>query len=546
MRSAALRYWHTIRYLRPVQVFGRVWFRLVRPRPDLAPAPEARVAAATWQPCSRKPSLTAPFRFRFLSVEREISCAADWNRPDWSKLWLYNAHYFDDLVAEGAVSRTEWHRCLIARWMADNSPGHGNGWEPYPLSLRIVNWVKWVLAGHSLDQAALQSLAVQARYLRRRLEVHLLGNHLLANAKALLFAGTFFQGAEAQEWRDKGRKLLLRELPEQILPDGGHFERSPMYHAILLEDVLDLLQLAKVYPDVFAETEIALWRDTACRMLEWLRMMCHPDGDIALFNDAALGIAAHPSALSRYAEVIGLHVDPSPRREVEALTASGYVRMEAGPAVLIADVGEIGPDYVPAHAHADTLSFELSLYGKRVMVNGGTATYAPGPERLAQRGTAMHNTVQIDGVDSSEVWSSFRVARRARPLDVQWTQGDEVLCLRAGHDGYRRLKGKPTHYRQWRLTAGDLSVTDTIEGRFRDAVARYRFHPGVRVHAIDASRGTLTLTDGRLLHWQVEGGEARVIGGAYHPQFGVAVCCDCIEVGLLNDSCTFRLRWGSF
>ena len=141
------------------------------------------------------------------------------------------------------------------------------------------------------------------------------------------------------------------------------------------------------------------------------------------------------------------------------LRDSGYVRLAAGPAVALLDVAPLGPDYLPGHAHADTLSFELSLFGQRVIVNGGTSRYGSGPERLAERGTAAHSTVQIDGADSSEVWGGFRVARRARPRDVRVHPGLDplppvlspaaagacagVLEVSAAHDGYCRLPGRP-------------------------------------------------------------------------------------------------------
>ena len=98
-----------------------------------------------------------------------------------------------------------------------------------------------------------------------------------------------------------------------------------------------------------------------------------------------------------------------------------------------ADVGEIGPDYRPGHAHADTLCFELSVFGQRLVVNSGTSEYGLGAERLRQRGTAAHSTVQIDGADSSEVWSGFRVARRARPLCRTLDELDGAVILAGGH-----------------------------------------------------------------------------------------------------------------
>src|SRR5262249_17975544 len=147
--------------------------------------------------------------------------------------------------------------------------------------------IKWVCSGHVPLEAAVHSLAVQARYLRRRLEYHLLGNHLLANAKALVFAGAFFDGDEALDWRATGLGILDRELSEQILADGGHFERSPMCHSIVLEDVLDLVALTRVFPSAAPREVVERWEAIARDMSRWLSAMCHPDGDIAFFNDAA-------------------------------------------------------------------------------------------------------------------------------------------------------------------------------------------------------------------------------------------------------------------
>jgi uncharacterized heparinase superfamily protein len=174
--------------------------------------------------------MLSPTTFRFIGHEGSLDGPADWNNPAHAKLWLYNLHYFDDLRAGGSEQRTEWHRDLIERWRRENPPAAGSGWEPYPLSLRIVNWIAWALADHPLDEATLQSLAVQVRHLRATLEFHLLGNHLFANAKALVFAGCFFSGLEADRWLKSGLDLLDGELREQILDDGGHFELSPMYH----------------------------------------------------------------------------------------------------------------------------------------------------------------------------------------------------------------------------------------------------------------------------------------------------------------------------
>ena len=241
MTSArAQLYLHTLLNLRPTQVLGRVWKVVHTTHVDDSPAPATRPSGIWSDPARRKASWLSPTTRRFLEVERDVSSASAWNDSDLPKLWLYNLHYFDDLCASNAGERSQWHAEEIARWIAQNPAGHGNGWEPYTLSLRIVNWIKWAQEGNQLHSVMQHSLAVQARYLRENIEHHLLGNHILANAKALIFAGCYFEGAEATAWLLKGLSILQRELPEQVFSDGGHFERSPMYHQTILVDLLDI------------------------------------------------------------------------------------------------------------------------------------------------------------------------------------------------------------------------------------------------------------------------------------------------------------------
>jgi uncharacterized heparinase superfamily protein len=519
------RYWQTVRWLRPVQIYGRIWFRLRRPQVSAATLPVRSTRGQPWSSCDRPSSMVGARRFRFQNVEHSIDEAGDWNSREVSRLWTYHLHYFDDLVTRGAAERRDGLTQLLNRWIAENPPGHGPGWEPYPASLRIVNWIKWIWSDPAADPRLAASLAVQARYLSRRLEHHLLGNHLWANAKALVFAGTFFQSPESDRWLRRGLNLIEREIGEQILADGGHFEGSPMYHSIMLEDVLDLIQLASRRPELIDAAVLARWRDTAARMIRWLRVMTHPDGRIAQFNDAAFENSRELSSLADYASSLGVMFDSDSLNAVEVLNQSGYVRIERGPAVLIADVAPIGPDYQPGHGHADTLSFELSVGGVRAIVNGGTSTYDAGVERLRQRGTASHNTVEVDGVNSSEVWGSFRVARRARPFDVRFGTDGEVAWLSAAHDGYQRLPGRVTHRRRWALDSSALVITDRLEGAFREACGRFRLLPEASVR------------------WEIQGARERTLVAAWHPSFGVELPARLLEVTPDGAEWQTRFEW---
>lgn len=493
--------------------------------------------------------MLSPTRFRFLNIEHDISESADWNSPQISKLWLYNLHYFDDLNAEGAAGRSELHRELIARWIAENPPGVGSGWESYPLSLRIVNWIKWAMTVSVLDDEILQSLAVQARFLTGRLERHLLGNHLFANAKALVFVGCFFEGDEAEAWLHCGMDILTREIPEQISADGGHFERSTMYHALALEDMLDLVNVTQCFSPQLPpalQREVADWPQRARSLHAWLLTMCHPDGEIGLFNDAAFDIAPSVSELDAYARRVLMDVATPLQLPVTHLKDSGYIRLVHSPAVALLDVAPIGPDYLPGHAHADTLSFELSVGAQRVLVNSGTSCYGSSGERLRQRGTAAHNTVIVNGQDSSEVWSGFRVARRAYPfgLYIEHSAEGTTTEVQCAHNGYARLSGKPIHHRTWRMDEHGLTVIDRVEGRHENAEARFHFHPSVVVQIGSYQvEGAATLPDGKVMTWSLDCGQARLEASTWHPRFGQVASNVCLVVKLLDGISTLKFSW---
>lgn len=547
-------YWRTVRHLRPVQIYGRILFRLARPRPQTAPAPPLRTRTGVWRaPARRAASMTGPRTFRFLNADGDLD-ALGWNHGGQEKLWLYNQQYFDDLNAQDASSRADWHRAIIADWLAHNPPGTGEGWEPYPTSLRIVNWVKWAISGNAFSQDAVDSLAVQTRWLMRRLEWHLLGNHLFANAKALVFAGLFFDGPEARVWLTRGLSILRREAPEQILPDGGQFELSPMYHTLALEDVLDLINIARCFPAALSGDEPAqaeAWSRLAGPMQVWLRTMSHPDGEVAFFNDSAIGVAPSPAELERYAMRLGFP-PPSALPPVTLLEPSGYARIDQGRASLIADVGRVGPDYLPGHAHADTLSFELSLDGRRLLVNSGTSVYGSGEERLRQRGTAAHSTLMLDGVNSSEVWGGFRVGRRARVFGVKTLETSPAFEIEAAHDGYAHLAGRPIHRRRWSLSDAGLTVFDEVSGEgTHDAAILFHFGPDVAVEA--GPEGAFRITDGNdgreLAVVTIDPvAEAAVVPTTWHPGFGLSQPAVCLRIGRSGPAPyrhTTLFRWSS-
>ena len=511
------RFYNTVKYLKFKQILWRVWYKFHKFSTVGGHYLKTETAPKAWiEHARRKPSLIAALTFEFFGETGSID-ELGWDGPNRSKLWRYNQHYFDDLNAKDSKDRIVCHIGLITSWILENSVGNGTGWEPYPTSLRIVNWVKFALSSRELSTEAQASLAVQARWLSNHIEWHILGNHLIANAKALYFCGLFFEGEEAEAWRRNGLAIMLNELQEQILPDGGHFELSPMYHALVVEDFLDIINVAKCYG---RSEDVVRLEQVLPSMLAWLKLMSHPDGKISFFNDSATNIAPENSQIFDYAKRLGIQFNHTFDHSI--LPESGYFRLENSHSVLIGDIGRIGPDYLPSHAHADTLSFEFSLFDQRLVVNSGTSEYGLGPERLRQRGTLAHSTLSINGENSSDVWSGFRVGTRARPGAVTFQTSDTEATVQGSHDGYRVKSGSPVHYRKWSLKPGCLKIEDTISGNSSynlDVI--FRLHPNVSV--VQGQKNTLVLTlpsGDTALFKHASGADVVIEATTWHPMFG--------------------------
>lgn len=472
-------YVRTLSYLRASQVIYFLCRRILPQLPSVVKPAEAslRVGVAMVPGISDSSSAEVDSAFCFLGRTKRLDLGnLDWACADMPKLWRYNLHYFNYL--HDPQRPHENKHLLIADWIRHNPSGTEDAWEPYTVSLRIVNWIKLFLLRKGTGsveasektprQEWIDSLYQQALWLERNIEYQFLANHYLKNGVALLFAGLYFEGADADRWLKKGLEILRDELKEQFLADGGHFERSPMYHSISVVDYLDVINLMQNSSAAILRGVAHEFVEKITTALDFLNGICLPDGEIPLFNDSALGIAPTPSQIFEYAErVIGYELPQRPMSlTANAFSASGYYVCRKAGDMIIIDCGAIGPDYNPAHAHCDTLSYELAIDGQRVVVDSGVFDYEPSWERAYARSTRAHNTVIVDGNEQSEVWGVFRVARRARPIQGRIDKTEDGAVLFEGaHDGYRRLTGKPIHHRRIRYDEqGSWVVTDELAG----------------------------------------------------------------------------------
>ena len=436
-----------------------------------------------------------------------------------TRLWLLNLHYHEFLeglpfeVAKGII--LNWidtvHPYVEKYWL--------DTWNSYSLSIRVVVWIDLITRNEDqlLDvekRIIYESLNAQLDFLTNNLEKDIGGNHLIKNIKALLWAGRFFHGADASIWFELGQKLLLEQLDVQILTDGMHYELSPAYHNQVLADLLDC----------YLALDPGEVRELLRSKLEQMAGVCkdfeHPDGTVAMFNDTGLNYTFSPgSVLSAHESITGDSVTYNSRIQ---LPFAGYYGLRSNDELFLLDCGKLAPDNLPAHGHGDALSFEWTVAGNRIFVDTGVYEYSAGNKRSYSRSTRAHNTVSLDELDQSEFWSSFRVGRRARIIELDYLSLSDGFILKGAHDGYSRLKGCPIHIRKFKVKPGYVHITDEIlDGAGQAAEGHFVLHPNVSVAATTGNNLILNCGDTKLLF--ETRGCVKVSDAVWYPDQGISI-----------------------
>ena len=408
--------------------------------------------------------------FTFLNISSKFK---GWNIKEHGPLWSYNLNYMDWLQQED-ISTEE---CL--KWIdkfINELPENHIGIDPYPTALRIINWAKFFCEHPKcLNQRRCESMYAQTMLLKKRLEYHLLGNHLLEDAYALFIASIFFSDDSLYK---KAVHLLSQQLQEQILPDGAHYEQSPMYHCIMLDRLLDCINFSNnnlLFKDQEALTNML--KEIATKMLGHLQSIIYHDGTIPLLNDSAFDIAPTANQLFQYAERLHLSWEATPLKEC------GYRKLGNNSMEITVDIGNITASYQPGHSHADTFNYELHIDCQPLIIDTGISTYDKNERRQYERGTTAHNTVTVKGENSSRVWGGFRMGKRAKVTVVK----DDFTEIMAHHNGFGR---HAIHQRQFSFKEDVLCITDNIIGQTcHNAISYIHFSPQTHVQIISETDG---------------------------------------------------------
>tara|TARA_Y100001968_G_scaffold307221_2_gene324824 strand:- start:7754 stop:9703 length:1950 start_codon:yes stop_codon:yes gene_type:complete len=443
--------------------------------------------------------------FKFINQEEIISEPINWNNTNFSRLWIFNLHYFDwsRKWLDEAIINNKWQESarglsyLIDNWIDSNTTKEGDGWHSYTTSLRLRNWLLLFQICPNLNSPKrLRSLWHQLCWLRSHPESCHGGNHWLENIISLAIGGLQFEGSYSNEIYNFAIRNLQKELGYQILNDGGHEERSASYHILILDHLIELGCLLEIF-----KKERPCWLIKHIKEMKgWLDSIRLINGNFPSFNDSAKDscpsldttIAFANSFLTKNPEnlngVRGFLLSTAFNKELtfpaktklaikeEAsltdLPKTGWAILRPGYGwELTFKCGVACPPHLAAHAHSDLLSFDLYNLGEEVIAETGTSTYDLCSKRHYERSIKSHNTLQLGKKNGSsilwiepiDIWSSFRAGRKANTLRRSCGKNDKWLWVQGSHDGFQSIGGYHFRSISIRLDSSGLPIIVIID-----------------------------------------------------------------------------------
>jgi uncharacterized heparinase superfamily protein len=508
--------------------------------------------STTRQAYRERASSAADGRVTFMNRTLDIASDShvDWyadELDDLPRLWRLKLYAFEPVAWTlfGYDTSPDELRESFDAWISDwietiriGSPRYlRRAWTPYAVSLRVLNWSRYLACrersdgADAFDRALAAELCKNASFLTNHIESDVGGNHLVENGAGLVAVGTLF-GEAGQQWVDRGVAVLEDAARTQFLSDGCHFERSPMYHLQVLTGYLtarDLLRRAgRSVPKSIERTVSA-----AVAFADYLMP---PDRELPLLNDSVHGQTFPLMACLKYAQATDVEpVDasiprkrslPTGRSGTQVTDGSGLGWIDTAVGRLLVDGGPVGPPHLPGHAHSDTLSYLLWLGDTPVVTDTGTFDYEGGKKRTVARGVRGHNTVQVGDDEPIELGGRFLMGPRPVPTVRLDLEGDTAFfegCYetrpfrRPGYVHHRSIAAGSHWWLVWDRVQGDGAASTK---------SRIHLHPDVTTSRTDTGAVRLIYDDQqpeREVAYVYPAGSSRlsIETTHYFPQFGV-------------------------
>jgi hypothetical protein len=428
------------------------------------------------------------FKIRYLDFGSVGDAKVTWELNRHQHLvTLAKAYRLTDDSRFASEMITQWRH-----WQKENPYPRGINWaSSLEVAFRSLSWLwaYFLLEGTPMmtpefQEEWLHAMALSGRHIELYLSTYFSPNtHLLGEAVALFFIGTLCPRlCSSSRWKRRGWEIVLRESERQVRPDGFYFEQSTYYHVYALDFFLHASLLASLNEVPFP----AEYNRRLERMMDVLAVLCRAgvpprwgDDDGGRVFDPRRNRAEHLSDPLAAGTILfgrgdfkwfagGLREETlwlfgekgvaefdsieatEPEMRSVGFSESGLYVMSSGDRKLQAII-DAGPQGAlgAAHGHADALG--IILHAERHELLGDPGTYAyvgAGAKRDHFRGTAAHNTIQLDGRSQSIPRGPFAWERLTKATVEHWINGHTFDLFVGSHDGYA-LPGNPVVHRRY-------------------------------------------------------------------------------------------------
>ena len=396
-------------------------------------------------------------QFSFLNNKFSFDNEVEWANNTQNSLWNFHLNYFDYLNDLLWIYNDKKHETLLLKgqslvqdWINCSNKYNNVMWAPYTISLRLLNWISFYsyLVQHkhidSVPQAVLVSIRKQVKYLKINLEHDVRGNHLFENLKTIILTEHFLNN---ERFVNRFMNKINRALKKQVLMDGCHFEKSISYHIVVLNGILDILSIADYNLDT-----VNTLKKYANIMLKFYNQIKYTDVDYPLFNDSNYSMTE--KLTGNDSKVKSDLVFNENNLSVKRLkSGSNYFVYQNHRLRLTMDLGNLGSNYLLAHSHNDIFNFELLVDNQKIITDTGVFEYENSNQRHYSRSTQAHNTIQVNGFEQSDIWSSFRNGYRPTRFytNSEKTKNYELFS------GKYKYKNKYTHRHRQSRTVDDFA-----------------------------------------------------------------------------------------
>lgn len=464
-----------------------------------------------------------------------------WGFEHLKPIWLSSYHPSEIPNSDFGV-----HQAWLDDWMGDHPIASDTRylrryWMPHSVSLRILNWTRYVtLFEEHLDEEFREKINrfihKNAQFLADNVEYGVGGNHLIENAAGLVVAGTYFQ---EKTWRQLGVRIFEQTAKNQFFEDGGHIERSPMYHLIVCQRFLTAVDLLEQLNE-----GSRIIRETAADGVRFVEHLQPPDNQIPLLNDSVFDEALPLSSILQYARsipVLDLVQKRAGNHLFSSLTDSGYYWLGTDDDRMLVAGHEVAIPHLPGHAHIHPGQVCLWIGNQRVLTDTGVFEYSAGPHRQRARSIQSHNTVQVDEQEPIRMASSFWMWGTVDPrVSFNEATNHFEIAYSVNTVGCPRYH----HYRDIRLSQNTWIVTDRIDTDRSPVRSRLHLHPDLSVKTENNQFRILDSSGSQLLSITPTGHDhISVVDALYYPRYGQEITRDAlVMVGSEGSELTWKIH----